>query len=1023
MSEEIKTINDNMPLGASDKYKEMVEIFYNHSIDHENVDKAIRNTITKSFTQLYEHQVSLDDIHRYDFKMSDLLLMTRSPMDKSKTYYPRRYTLTINNTLIDEVHCLDATKHGTYNMILSQDDIAKRHDELFIDRTFKLFIDGEEIKSAEIIDKNHHILLLIDVFKGSDPNQNTNVGIDNVKFDKLMEEDALITVFLMPINCKPSETINVLSDFNWIQLDYNEPVPTTSIIPVITDVVHHNITCTLFYPNIYRIDGIPEGESVNIDIIHRDGTWAEYTNQLHLYHEYVHDIIGKYMTGTIPEFIKEYYPSEFPIDIDDEGFRQSKLFPNKMLYDINKLDEYTLTDYHIFIQYMYLKLRNKIRLYIDMSKVNLESRIRHDTLTESNEMSPMEKHFDEPRYLISLRKSIFGPNLAFRLYLDNYLLTPYQFKYYENIDWYHFYIPCDMIKEDSILEIEKYRVFKYDKTIKASEELVKIEIPENIKYINVWNIYIHDIKSNAYVGRNAYEIVAYNKILDEYVDINPEGYSTLTNSFYIRFTDYKYIDNDVVVHLTSTPDMKMSRDENGNDVGVLFGIVDDMMLSHDKIRIYKNNRLAPIEYLYTKSDDPGSYNGIYEMIVSMGVTDDDLFVVDMLPISFKKEFEIIGPFEHNGYINTGDSLSLPIDLKWYDIFVNGIKLNKSNIKIISPNKFMIKGINTCRNLQIFLRQDGYAHTIFNRWNETIDDKIFNIPEIKQAIFDENGLLDDELSDIVEDYVESIIIKHLNFLDEILKYIFINPNTQQLHEGIKDAYPDFFDEYDILWLDCNTNPDAELKTIINSNVRYSIMKNGQYRYGFTPLHVGNHMDARIGEYLCDPITGLPGIKNEDETVFVGANINRMQNHKVAFNNMLMLDGIPHKSIYQLEFDENTTSKLVTKGHNILDSGTEYEIVGADIPVDKVAISLDIDILEIGHNNVLRLSDYEPNVNIEYTVDGNTVSKTLPFSALDKYVFEVNGNGFTLNKITLTPQADNDDTMDHLKIIIYSILIAF
>ena len=280
----------------------------------------------------------------------------------------------------------------------------------------------------------------------------------------------------------------------------------------------------------------------------------------------------------------------------------------------------------------------------------------------------------------------------------------------------------------------------------------------------------------------------------------------------------------------------------------------------------------------------------------------------------------------------------------------------------------------------------------------------------------------------------------------MRYSFINPNEQQLSVAIERKYPDLFDEHSIMWLDSNTYTNADFLTFINSNERDDEMQNGQYRFGFTPMYIGSHDDALPGEYMCDPLTGLPGVKDvNDQTILPGGSIQRLVCHKNSFANTLLRKGYVGLSIYQLEFEENTTAKLVTRDVNVLDV-ENFEVLSVsdgDFTPGDIGVSIDADVLEEGYNNVMRLSQYDPIVTINYKYTETSTSKektgsiSSTLSALqesmiviitavqnkDKTITENAFTGLTIESITFGANADEEDIFDSKKIILHSILIAF
>ena len=129
----------------------------------------------------------------------------------------------------------------------------------------------------------------------------------------------------------------------------------------------------------------------------------------------------------------------------------------------------------------------------------------------------------------------------------------------------------------------------------------------------------------------------------------------------------------------------------------------------------------------------------------------------------------------------------------------------------------MKGINSRKNLYIYARSDIYDEFDILH-EETTENKLFHrIDEIYEELLKDRDVLQDTMTDIMDDLLINII-KHFEFVSDILEYSFINANEQQITPEIQQLYPELIDEYGILWLDTNTFPDAACVTMINSNKR-------------------------------------------------------------------------------------------------------------------------------------------------------------------------------------------------------------
>ena len=196
-----------------------------------------------------------------------------------------------------------------------------------------------------------------------------------------------------------------------------------------------------------------------------------------------------------------------------------------------------------------------------------------------------------------------------------------------------------------------------------------------------------------------------------------------------------------------------------------------------------------------------------------------------------------------------------------------------------------------------------------------------------------------------------------------------------------------------------------------------MKNDQYRYSFTPLYVGNHSDALNGEYMCDPVTGLPAIKMESGEVFSSGLFTRLTNHKDRLNTRLVDNSLTSVAIYQLDRNQNTMALNLNVDENILD-----EIVDLNAGMKKMMLSFDMDILEKGTDDVLMMSEYDPTVEMVYSItdDSENISIKKKLSEFNESPVDVNTTDMTIKSIKIL---SDESAPNGVKFILYSLLIAF
>ena len=196
-----------------------------------------------------------------------------------------------------------------------------------------------------------------------------------------------------------------------------------------------------------------------------------------------------------------------------------------------------------------------------------------------------------------------------------------------------------------------------------------------------------------------------------------------------------------------------------------------------------------------------------------------------------------------------------------------------------------------------------------------------------------------------------------------------------------------------------------------------MKRNQYRYGFTPLHVGNHEDAKNGEYMCDPITGSPAMKTKEGNIIASGMLSRLAMHKDRLNNQLMINNFTSVSIYSLDRTSNLLTQEYKPNDNMLDDDVDL-----NMSFKKMMISFDMDVLEKGEADIMHISSYDPSIKVVYSITdtGEDVELVQKLSQYNESVITVNSIDMTIKSISIVSDPGAPST---IKYILYSILLAF
>ena len=255
-----------------------------------------------------------------------------------------------------------------------------------------------------------------------------------------------------------------------------------------------------------------------------------------------------------------------------------------------------------------------------------------------------------------------------------------------------------------------------------------------------------------------------------------------------------------------------SKDEiNNKEISPYLGWKD--LGSH--FRIFINGRKTPQNCNYIRYIDNENSGDYPEIIVNTVIRRErgDSVVFDYSPLKlnqvyYKREIPINGVLDLKGIIKK------PFDLRWYEMYLNGIRVNRNMIDILTATKIRFKpdaviaildedrdgsesfeyGLKTIRNLEILERDFNQDDVFVLPLSETFGDKMYN--DVKHNW--DNIVIPDEEYDIDDDQWHEVDIEFTYFV-YLHKTMFINPNINQLTPQIKRFFPTLLDETESILL--------------------------------------------------------------------------------------------------------------------------------------------------------------------------------------------------------------------------------
>ena len=870
--------------------------------------------------------------------------------------------------------------------------------------------------------------------------------------------DALHRFCFVTLNYLKNVTM-VSYDDPYFRVENKMPTPTEQMITFVSTsngMLFKDLKIELYYPNIYKVTGLEEGETAKVFVLQDEEELTEnekYQNDLAKYEEYI-DMLPKFRDGTIPEIVKNYKPSSFVYSIDD--YNNSMYVPSTLNYKVQKLHK-TIYD-NPWTLAVYLDLLNlpSDKFYIDVEKLDLEHRLRIDSLSEDIDLSCPDLKFDKYQYVFAINRHFANTRAyGFRIFVDGYFQTESVYTILPGPDFYYIYLPADIIKEDSVIEIERYKIFSLEIAGSTPNIDTPIELELKDKNITAYSreLYVVDVEADKYLNKEKdFKIEILYRFVENgerWVELPSGRNIPIENKIRVYLKNKLYVGRELRLGIGRSVAMHTGEKYVSPDNGqyTIFDYSEVKMTNKfgydiGNYRMFNNGKLMLPSQYFVSTTSKQSTPDIIRTCCEL--TDGDRFTVDRVPARFTAIY-YQNEIDKLGYVDLDGKVELPISLKWYDIYLNGVKLHKKNIEIITPTKFYIKGVDSRKNLLIVMKNrdpevfklathnvdfdtKDFNNTVIDELMETIDE-LKNLIEADKTVIDPNN----ESKDIAT----NVIANHdaLIFFFEYFVYTFINANYKQITQSIKDAFPSLIDENGVMAIDsnegcidsdsiagylvklieCNYTDERSDDMFTGDSLSYDGLGTLQDRFAIRPLNTTNYQFGLPQEFMCDPETGEPAIMNDDGTVTTVSTIFRTKNFVESFSENIMMYGMGKANVYQITMDDEYKVLVYKDYENIL---TENISSYAEETVKKFAIGLDATFLtQVGDSKMLRLADANPVVEVEY-LDGNTKkSFSHSINRLHNYVIEVQNGSFTLTSIKLNGISEGVRTFIH------SLLLAF
>ncbi len=661
----------------------------------------------------------------------------------------------------------------------------------------------------------------------SEPLFQTNVKYDTATHRFIFENTLPVNISNFTITIVGledySETIEVDPNTEYLRISRKEmPIPKDNLLIMIRDAngysYHVNtgeVEIKEYYPNIYKVIN-PNKYTCKIIVLyanHPQNDEIVYDDEIKYYLSKI-NLLERYQKGTVPDVLEEYKPITWDYLISDYEVKSGVITPSgnpwfPFLYKMNKISSI----YKLWCEFFQTYLRKTYGFLdgwtLDINTIDLEARARMETLPELPLSTGNYKVFNTKQYLFTYRNDLgVERNIPYAWFIDGKFSVP---TYSVSDNGYQYvYFDASLIKPDSIMEIERYDGNLWSQKVEVKDAPTEVILNMIDKPILANTLFITDADGN-YLNSREYNITVEEEALGPYtytldleksiyilksgtkVKVVPTGEGYKNKTVYLNCNNRSVVydlwakDNGVFEDLELNPKSYIQRTKK-NIIG--------------RIRIYSpDGRLYPKwaykQFETTNITQPPSFtimahpeDGIPFRIEYMGYDEEVIYSLEEIPA--------------NGLLNLEGKINKPFSLVYHDVFLNGYKLNHSQIEIISPFVIAIKNVNTIKNLVIYERVKGEELFAFNKGEQSqyLPDNLFD--EDKE-FFDK--ILED-LTDIVVDpnlpNMDDQIDVTIGLIKDFLIERFINCD--------KEYTPEEFDAYETLF------PEDNWRILFNADER-------------------------------------------------------------------------------------------------------------------------------------------------------------------------------------------------------------
>lgn len=560
------------------------------------------------------------------------------------------------------------------------------------------------------------------------------------------------------------------------------PIPVKNIIPF-RDIdgkkyFAHDVTFELKYPNIYRIsNNINTLAPLQLYVLYFDDTEEidvlGQVNELAVYFDNVPDTLSKFKDGTIPALISSYNPKEYIYSLKDYFTSQFANLP--LNYKLDTLEEFLNLNPNLMIKY-FKDLLSKDTYILDVSETDISGKYRLDNHTEVLDVESQET-FDEPRYVFSFDDTHPLYPDYINVFIDGVLYTPDKVFTYNG--YRHYYIPVSLITPTSILDVERTYPYMYSKDSNIIENLGDVlEITlNNGKYPIIANDIILLDSDNKYISRDDYKLFIAIDGID--IEVGNTSYSPIRDTFKIQLLNPDLINSPFTVYIFKINTKYEWTNESGTNF--LYTIPNRVNNDLSYFRIFRNGLFLP----------PSLYNiHINSITNNIGISLDtnllntDVYTINYSPNKYREVFysQLI---DDSGIVEVTTN-EKPLDMLYYEFYLNGLKLNKTHIEILSANKIRIKNVSSLKNFMVLEKNLDPLFFTSVTLSTTLEDSLLALQELQDILNAITPIVDtseDMITEILSAEDQALIFL---FAITLMSILYIDPDINQITQEMVES---------------------------------------------------------------------------------------------------------------------------------------------------------------------------------------------------------------------------------------------